>query len=184
VDIAPAVSVGLVIGLLLSEVASSVWLQFGFAIFVVVLAGLRLKVALAALADRSDAATDGTGRAAVASITLVAAGGVIHGLFGTGGPLIVYAVGRKLTDKSQFRATLAVLWLALNTALMVRYALSATFTIETTWLTLILVASLLPGAWLGERLHRTLDRRRFEVTVWGLLLVAGAVLAVRAGFSI
>ena len=56
-----------------------------------------------------------------AQLGFLALGGIAHGLFGTGGPMIVYVARRRLADKLAFRSTLAVLWLALNAALLTKF---------------------------------------------------------------
>ena len=56
--------------------------------------------------------------------SMLGLGGFVHGLFGTGGPMIVYVVRRRLADKRAFRSTLAVLWLVLNIGLLSKFALA------------------------------------------------------------
>ena len=111
------------------------------------------------------------------------AGGVAHGLFGTGGPMIVYVTRRELADKRAFRATLAVLWFALNIALLVNFLSLGLYTRHTAELGGVVGLALLPGLWLGQRLHEALDGARFERVVWTLLLVAGLALAIRSALS-
>lgn len=110
-------------------------------------------------------------------------GGVAHGLFGTGGPMIVYVTRRELADKRAFRATLAVLWLVLNVALLVNFlalGLYGRHTVETGG---VVGLALIPGLWIGQRIHDALDGARFERVVWSLLLVAGLALAIRSALS-
>ncbi len=171
--VAPPVVLGVGGGLALFHVAASVWLQLGFAVFVAVLAVVQLR-RLAA----TTVAEGPLGQPTRWGFLLT--GGVIHGLFATGGPMIVYVVGRLIVDKRAFRASLAVLWLTLNCALVGNYISADKFTGQTWRLAAVLAASLLPGAWLGEQLHRRLDPKRFARMVWWLLLVASTVLALRS----
>lgn len=110
----------------------------------------------------------------------LALGGVAHGLFGTGGPMIVYVARRRLADPAAFRATLSVLWLVLNLALVANYVALGLFTPETANTSLLVAAALVPGVYLGNRLHHSLSPARFERAVWILLLAAGSALAVRS----
>ena len=103
VEVAPAVGVGAAIGLALFHLPAKHVLALAFGVFVVGLATLQLA------RPGGEAA-----RAPVAARLLLGLGGVAHGLFGTGGPMIVYVVRRRLADKRAFRATLAVLWFVLN----------------------------------------------------------------------
>ena len=50
---------------------------------------------------------------------LLLCGGFIHGAFASGGPLVVIYAKKALPDKSNFRATICMLWTALNTVLLV-----------------------------------------------------------------
>lgn len=102
----------------------------------------------------------------VARVIALAGGGLAHGLFGTGGPLVVYAAGSHLS-RAQLRATLAVLWLGLNVALLMSFShLELRLTLE--------IAAALPlGLAIGSRLHHRLP----EKAVWFALLAAAILLA-------
>jgi len=161
VEIVPIVAVGAAIGLALTHVIASRELLVAFGVFVVLLSILQLsKVDLPW------------------PLPFLVLGGVVHGLFGTGGPMIVYVTRKKISDKSAFRATLAVLWIALNTALLVNFVALERYPTPT--LMLALGAAVIPGRLIGERLHRALDAQRFERVVWIVLLFAGCALALRS----
>jgi len=163
VEIAPVVAAGIAAGIALSHVLTSRWLLVGFGAFVVALSTwqlLRREVARAW------------------SMPFLVLGGIVHGLFGTGGPMIVYVTRKKIADKTAFRATLAVLWIALNTILVSNFVAMERYPSPT--LMLVIAAAIVPGRLIGEWLHRALDAARFERIVWIVLLVAGAALALRA----
>jgi uncharacterized membrane protein YfcA len=115
---------------------------------------------------------------------MLAVGGLAHGLFGTGGPMIVYVVRRRLPDKLAFRSTLAVLWLVLNFALLANYGSSGLYGRSTAEAGGAIALAIIPGLFLGERIHHKLDAARFERLVWIVLLLAGAILAVRSAISL
>ena len=166
-EIVPAVAVGAVIGLVLFHVPAKTVLALAFGVFVVGLATLQLlRPATGELPN-------------VWRYGLLGLGGVAHGLFGTGGPMIVYVTRRRVDDKSAFRATLAVLWLSLNTALLVNFVSLDLYDRHTVDLGAAIAVTVIPGLVIGERIHRALDASRFERVVWVLLLVAGLALAVR-----
>ncbi|MBC7917427.1 MAG: sulfite exporter TauE/SafE family protein [Rhodoferax sp.] len=102
--------------------------------------------------------------------------GVTHGLFASGGPLLVYAVSGLPLDKARFRATLAAVWLTLNGVLTVAFALDGRLQPA-----LPLVAAYIPlllmGVYLGEKLHHRVSERHFRIAIYILLLVTGALLA-------
>lgn len=167
-EVAPAVGAGALVGLALFHLPAKGALALGFGVFVVGLAALQLARPSAQLLPPAL-------RAAMLGL-----GGVAHGLFGTGGPMIVYVVRRRLADKAAFRATLAVLWLALNTALLANFAAARLYTRPTLEVGGVLLLTIAPGLAIGERVHRRLDAARFERAVWSVLLFAGLALAIRS----
>jgi uncharacterized membrane protein YfcA len=171
VEVAPAVGAGTAIGLLLFHLPAKEYFAFGFGVFVVGLATLQLVRPAEKPLVRP------------LQWLMLAIGGVAHGLFGTGGPMIVYVVRRRLPDKLAFRSTLAVLWLVLNFALLANYASAGLYTSVTAKTFGILALTIVPGLFFGERLHHELDAEKFERVVWVVLLLAGAALAIRYGRS-
>lgn len=107
------------------------------------------------------------------------AGGVVHGALGSGGPLVIWALGDRATEPRALRATLAALWLALNAVLLVGYAwdgrLDATSASWSAWL----AGGALVGALAGELVHRRVDGAQFARAVWLALALVGVLLLVR-----
>jgi len=171
-ELAAPIVAGAVVGLALFHLPAKTALALAFGLFVAALALLQLVRPAARPLPPA------------LRLAMLFAGGVAHGLFGTGGPMIVYVARRRIADKRAFRATLAVLWLALNSALLVNFLALGLYTRHTGELALVVALALYPGFALGERVHRALDPRRFERLVWLLLLIAGAALAVRSAFAL
>lgn len=107
-------------------------------------------------------------------------GGVVHGAFATGGPLVVYVVGRTLSDKGAFRATLSALWLVLNLVLLVGFSARGVLDEESGARTLTWLPFLAVGLVVGELLHRRVPAEWFKRLVFTLLLIAGALLVLRS----
>lgn len=107
-------------------------------------------------------------------------GGVVHGLFAAGGPLIVLYAARRLPDKRAFRATLAVLWVVLGALMTTAYALRGEVSERTILTALTLLPALAAGVWAGDVLHHRLPPAAFRRTVQVFLLLSGAALMVRA----
>lgn len=168
----PLMGLGLPLGLLSLRWLGGQRALAAFGAFVVVLAGLEL-----ARGRRAEARS--LPRALEAALLVL--GGVVHGLFATGGPLAVYVAGRSLADKSAFRGTLAALWLVLNLGLLVGYAASGALDRETGSLVALLAGPLVLGTALGEWAHGRLDPSRFRQAVFGLLLLAGLRLVTAVG---
>ncbi len=166
-EIAPPVAAGMIAGIALAHAGPQRVLALGFGSFVIVLAVLQL----------ARPATRPLSR--VARLLLLIAGGVAHGIFGTGGPMIVYVARRRIADKRAFRGTLAVLWLVLNSVLLASFVSLDRYGEVTFEIGVVLALAIVPGLWIGERLHHALDAARFERVVWSVLLVAGLALVVR-----
>ncbi len=107
---------------------------------------------------------------------LTGTAGVSHGMFASGGPLLVYALAGVALDKARFRATLVSVWLALNGLLTIVYYFDGRLVPA-----LPKVAAYLPllaaGVWLGEHMHRKVSERHFRIAIYCLLLVTGSLLA-------
>lgn len=171
-EIAPPVALGAVGGLALFHLPAKTLLALAFGAFVTGLAILQLARPASRPLPRPG------------QLALLVIGGIAHGLFGTGGPMIVYVARRRVPDKGAFRATLAVLWLVLNLALLGNFLALGLYGRGTAELGLVIALALVPGLWLGERVHRRLDPARFERLVWLLLLAAGLALALRSALAL
>jgi uncharacterized protein len=106
---------------------------------------------------------------------LILSAGITHGLFASGGPLLVYAlVGTKL-DKARFRATLISVWFVLNSSLTLAFLLDGR--LHSALPTIVWLAGLIPvGVLLGGYLHHRVDESVFRKLVYALLVVTGALL--------
>ncbi len=105
--------------------------------------------------------------------------GITHGLFASGGPLLVYALGGIQLDKSRMRATLLVVWFTLNSCLSALFLFDGSLIPSLPRLVMYLPL-LVVGVLLGEFLHHRLNEQRFRQLVYGLLAVTGALLMIKA----
>ncbi len=150
----------------LSDLGGST-LKLAFATMILVLS-VRELVAMAR------GSTAGAGSAATEIAALLGAG-VVHGIFATGGPLLVYAASRRAMDKGTFRSTLIVVWLPLNAVLCAQLIAAGRLTAQQAPDIGILLLTLPLGVWLGERIHDRIDEGRFRKMVFSLLLVAALI---------
>jgi uncharacterized membrane protein YfcA len=171
----PIMPVGLGAGiwLSLSGTVGGDLLKLGFGVMVVLLASLELAKQI--LPQRSPMPMSGP-----AHILTVAGAGVIHGIYATGGPLLVYAVGRSELAKSGFRSTLASVWLTLNTPLTITFRISGRLDATAGRRFVTLIPVLVLAVMLGEWGHRRIRERPFRIFVFSLLLLAGSMILVRA----
>ncbi len=105
--------------------------------------------------------------------------GVTHGLFASGGPMLVYALSGADLDKTRFRATLIAVWFTLNSLLTLSYALDGSLVPALPRVALLAPVVVL-GVILGETLHHRVDEARFRGVLFSVLLLAGLALVVRS----
>ena len=113
------------------------------------------------------------------SVLLLAAAGVVHGMFVCGGPLLVTYASGKIRDKDAFRGTLSAAWILLNGILLVSDAVGGAFTPSTVKLSLVSVPVLALALVVGGRIAKKLDRRVFLILTYILMLISGVSLLVK-----
>lgn len=101
--------------------------------------------------------------------------GITHGLFASGGPLLVYALSGLQLDKQRFRATLILVWLSLNSLLTVVFLLDGSLLPAAPRIGL-LVPVVIAAMLLGEWLHHRVNEARFRQAVFVVLWMTGLIL--------
>ncbi|MGB4407752.1 MAG: sulfite exporter TauE/SafE family protein [Sphaerochaeta sp.] len=117
-------------------------------------------------------------RSAVPYYLLLIAGGIIHGIFSSGGPLVVLYASRQLQQKGKFRATLCLLWTTLNTILIATYLIEGSFTAPIAKTTALLIPFVLAGIVAGEKIHDKVDERTFSLIVFGMLFLTAIFMLI------
>jgi uncharacterized membrane protein YfcA len=110
-------------------------------------------------------------------------GGIFSGMFGSGGFIYAMYLTRRLADKDAIRATQSAL-ISLST-----FTRAVTFFFAGVYSdmhTLVLAAACVPamilGTWLGHKVTLAMSREQFLKAIYGLLLISGSALLVRAWF--
>lgn len=109
---------------------------------------------------------------------LLFGGGFFHGLFASGGPLIVYYSSRQIEGKKSFRATLSLLWIILNSALIISYLAGSKMRTESLNLAFYLLPALVVGIFLGEISHTKIKESTFKKLVYIILFLTGVFLLI------
>lgn len=104
--------------------------------------------------------------------------GVVHAFYATGGPLLVYSVGRLELPKKVFRPTLCAVWATLNTILILVFVLKGRINAVSLEMTALLIPLLPAGILVGEWLHNRINEHHFRLLIYGLLLISGATLII------
>ena len=104
--------------------------------------------------------------------------GITHGLFASGGPLLVYALAGTTLDKHRLRATMLCVWFTLNASLSLLLLLDGRLlpgVPRLPWFIPLLVI----GVLVGEYLHQRINEQRFRQMVYSLLAATGLLLVAQ-----
>ena len=150
--------IGMCIGIQLCKVISSEWLLIVYGIIIIAVAGKNLLI-------HKEHHLPG--------ILLL-----IHGMFVSGGALLVVYATQTFKDKDEFRATIAPVWVVLNSFLITSQIHSHQFNINNIRLILISIVPLMIATWIGKRLAQKVSQKLFLTITYILLMISGISLIV------
>lgn len=101
------------------------------------------------------------------------AAGIIHGMFVAGGALLVVYASTVLKNKENFRATVAAVWVVLNTGLMISDFVQGYMTPGVIKMAGISILPLLLAIYVGNKIHEKIDQKIFMKITYILLLASG-----------
>lgn len=99
-------------------------------------------------------------------------GGCIHGAFTSGGPLVIIYAAEKLKNKSNFRSTLCMVWVSLNSIIIAQSFVKGDITPEVTKLLLYSLPFLIVGGLLGNFAHHKIKDTIFSKIVYVVLFIS------------
>lgn len=111
-------------------------------------------------------------------VIIVLLAGVIHGMFISGGALLVIYAAVRLKDKDEFRATMACVWVALNSVLAVQQGVAGVLTPHALVLTAVSIPPLVVAIVFGNRLQKHVSQQAFLKLTYVLLVVSGASIVL------
>lgn len=111
------------------------------------------------------------------NVVLILAG-IVHGMFVSGGALLVIYAGRVLKDKQEFRATLASVWIILNSVMAMQQIASGSYTKEMVKLIALSVIPLIIANRIGNKIHGKISQEVFMKITYILLILSGASILV------
>ena len=107
---------------------------------------------------------------------ILIAGGFIHGVFVSGGPLIVFALNTKIKEKEKFRATLSFVWVLLNSVLLTQDLVLVNWSLDMLYLLLIAIPTVVLSIVIGKTVFKKLNNESFLRFAYILLFVSGFIL--------
>lgn len=113
-----------------------------------------------------------------ASLPVLLGAGIIHGMFASGGALLVVYLASAFRDKNAFRANVASVWTVLNLVLMFTDYEKGLYNTEFFELLGIGVIPLVIAVYLGNKIHSMINQQMFNRLTYGLLLAAGSMIFV------
>jgi len=169
--ILPAMGVGLVMGIIVFHLIQGTLLNKMFGFLVIILSVRELFRLLRNKIDHNVFSN-------MKSLSYIITAGLIHGIYASGGPMLIYALSKLNLPKAVFRSTLAAVWLIFSAILTVSYIISGIFTIGSLKYISLLLPLILTGILLGEWLHHRINECTFKIFVFVVLLFAGVSIII------
>lgn len=104
---------------------------------------------------------------------ILLAAGVIHGMFVSGGALLVVYASMTIKKKEEFRATIALLWVTLGFFITVPEIASGGFDTHVVSLLVVGIIPVFVGTWIGTLLVKKISQEVFMKITYVLLLFSG-----------
>jgi uncharacterized protein len=168
--ILPLAAIGMVAGIFSREIADENTLKM-------VLGGFILIISSAELANLFIKKRTGGPLIWYFSLPLLIGGGIFHGLFASGGPPIVYYASRRLMTQHTFRATLSMLWLVLNTGLVITFLAGGQMDLAKAGITVMVLPGFVIGIVVGSLVH--VKEFWFKGLTYLLLFFSGLFLIIK-----
>ena len=115
----------------------------------------------------------------IGNTALLIGAGVAHGIFVSGGPLVVAYLSKVLKDKEIFRSTISTVWIVLNTIILVDDVYSGLWNLSLCKTQLISIPFLMMGMFIGAKLYKIMSQKVFMILTYLLLLISGVSLLMK-----
>lgn len=96
-----------------------------------------------------------------AGILILLAAGIIHGMFVSGGALLVIYAAAVLKDKQEFRATVALIWVTTGCYITGTQVVTGNFNSHVIWFLLIGIIPVFAGTVIGTKLVKIIPQEIF-----------------------
>eukprot|EP00928_Gymnodinium_smaydae_P050767 TRINITY_DN34332_c0_g1_i1.p1 TRINITY_DN34332_c0_g1~~TRINITY_DN34332_c0_g1_i1.p1 ORF type:complete len:264 (-),score=26.66 TRINITY_DN34332_c0_g1_i1:397-1149(-) len=168
-QVLPWMASGLALGFCLQSVLTGTELKTGLGVFIIVASFSKLYELFVA----SDSSKAPPTRIPIIGVF---AAGVIHGLYSTGGPPLVWALGRANLDRNTFRGTMAAIWVIVTLLQGLGLFMKGSFTLSHLMLGVSLMPGTTIGTFIGSHLRNMLPERELRIFIYSMLAACGASL--------
>ncbi|MDO4267340.1 MAG: sulfite exporter TauE/SafE family protein [Eubacteriales bacterium] len=110
---------------------------------------------------------------------LLGAAGIIHGIFVSGGPLLIGYLAKRIRDKVSFRATISTIWIFLNSIILIDDIRAGLWNVQLLKVQLVSIPFLFAGMFIGSRLYAVMSQKVFMILTYILLFVSGVSLLLK-----
>ncbi|MDE5803329.1 MAG: sulfite exporter TauE/SafE family protein [Lachnospiraceae bacterium] len=128
------------------------------------------------MAARKKQEEDGQKEHRLKDFLLLTAAGVVHGIFVSGGPLLIGYLTGRISDKRSFRATISTVWILLNTIILIGDIHAGMWNKDNLCILGISFPVLMAGMFVGGKLYRIMSQKFFMILTYVLLLISGVTL--------
>lgn len=112
----------------------------------------------------------------VKSIALLVSSGIVHGMFVSGGPLLIGYLSKAIKEKTSFRATISTVWIILNTIILIQDINTGLWTTKLIVTQMISTPFMIAGMILGSVLVKRMSQEVFMKLTYILLFLSGVLL--------
>ncbi len=112
-------------------------------------------------------------------IVLLVSAGIVHGMFVSGGPLLIGYLSRTIKEKLSFRVTISTIWIILNTIILIQDISAKMWTYKLIMTQLISIPFFIAGMVLGSILVKRMSQTVFMKLTYILLFLSGLLLIIK-----
>lgn len=114
-----------------------------------------------------------------ASSGMLVFAGIVHGIFVSGGPILIGYLSSIIKDKTAFRATISTVWIFLNSIIFFDDIRVGFFTPQLIMYQFISIPFLFIGMLIGTKLYHKMSQETFMKITYVLLFISGLSLIVK-----
>lgn len=115
----------------------------------------------------------------IKSLILILSAGIIHGMFLSGGPLLIGYLSKQIEEKQAFRATISTTWILLNSMILMNDLYEGVWNPQLLKVQLISIPFLIIGIIIGTKLYVVMSQKLFMKITYSLLMISGFMLVIK-----